>query len=76
MVHHHANLAIAFIQFTVIRSSGKVIETPEKIPCIKMNLFIPALELVQFFQYGYGDDHLIIFKMVNTGGIMKDHIGI
>jgi hypothetical protein len=52
------------------------IETSEEFARVKVEDFIPFLELIEFLQHGDRDDDIVLLKPMNAGAVMKDDVRI
>ena len=47
-----------------------------KLPGMMVNGLVAFLKLVQFFNNRYGDNDIVLFKLIDAGAVVKNNIGI
>src|SRR5210317_355454 len=56
--------------------AGQFIKPPQKLPGLKVNVFMTTFELVEFFKNRDRNGNIVLFEVPDTVGVVQDDIGI
>ncbi|OQA77346.1 MAG: Outer membrane protein assembly factor BamA [Lentisphaerae bacterium ADurb.Bin242] len=54
----------------------ELIQFPDDLPAVASEFVLVLLELIEFFDYGHGDDNAVVFKRFERLGAVKQNIGV
>ena len=52
------------------------IQRTDKFSGMKIQYFTAFFKLIEFFKNRYGDDDIVFRKMINTGAVVKNDVGV
>jgi len=56
--------------------AAQQIQRAEKFTGMIIEYFTAFFKLIEFFKNRYGDDEIILSKLINTGAVMKNDVGV
>ena len=56
--------------------AAQQIQRADKFTGMKVQYFTAFFKLIEFFKNRYGDDEIVFCKLINTGAVMKNDVGV
>src|SRR5690554_7988038 len=56
--------------------SGQFVHLAYKLPGLKVDLLVALLELVELFEHGDGQHHVVVLKIVQALVVVQEHVGV